>query len=282
MVAWIKTNLLPLPILFSALLISPGVLHDVFAQESQSRNQEYEKQRHEKRPQMSETKRQRADRDRMYITDQSVEGWLVVKLAARPGLNEVDVEVKDGVAVLTGKVASQQDKNRAVWLANSTMGVVSVRDQLKVDPALAKRKASDISDRELAKQVAQEIAGNIKGAKAGAGWWFDGWRVEGESNRWNLVVDVTDGHAILTGEVPNVNLMRKVVETAADVPGVRTVDSDLELPGFYGYWGYHPHASYGPYYPYLPPNLAVPYGDHPYSEAGRRGHRDEDQQQTRR
>jgi hypothetical protein len=133
---------------------------------------------------------------------------------------------------------------------------------------LARRKPSTISDRELAKQVAQEIAASIKGAKAGEDWWFDGWRVEGQSNRWNLVVDVTDGHVILEGEVPNVDTIRKAVEAAADVTGVVTVDSDLELPGFYGYWGYHPRASYGPYYPYLPPNLAQPYGDRRYDDLG--------------
>src|SRR5919106_2109678 len=260
------------PILFCSFLMNTIVIQNAFAQESQLPGQQKRGQERSERAQMD---RDGMDRDRMNITDEAVESWLVIKLAARPGLNNVDIEVEDGVAVLTAKVASQQDKNRAVWLANSTMGVISVRDQLKVDPALAQRKAWDISDRELAKQVAQKIAGNIKGAKAGADWWFDGWRVEGESNRWNLVVDVTEGHVILEGEVPNVNIMRKAVETAADVPGVRTVDSDLELPGFNGYWGYHPRASYGPYYPYLPPNLVVPYGDPAYSEAGRRGHRDE-------
>ena len=194
----------------------------------------------------------------MYITDQMLEGWLVVKLAARPGLNDVNVEVENGVAVLNGRVSTQQDKNRAIWVASSTRGVSSVRDQLKIDPALAQHRPSNISDRELAKKVAQQIAANIEGAKAGEDWWFDGWRVEGRSNRWNLVVDVTDGHVNLEGDVPNVDTMTKAVEAAVDVPGVRTVDSDLEFPRFYGYWGYHPQVPDGPYYPYLPPNLARP------------------------
>src|SRR5918996_4415655 len=266
------------PVLFSALLVNPAMLRNAIAQESQLRNQarsQYgEKKRGQEQSRMPQDERRRVDQDRMNITDEAVEGWLVIKLAARPGLNEINVEVKDGIAALTGKVSTQEDKRRAVRIANSTMGVNSVRDQLSIDASLARREAPKISDRELAKQVAQKIAANIKNAKAGEDWWFDGWRVEGDSNRWNLVVDVTDRHVILEGEVPNVNIMRKAVETAADVPGVRTVDSDLELPGFNGYWGYHPRASYGPYYPYLPPNLVVPYGDPAYSEAGRRGHRD--------
>ena len=124
MLGRIKTTLYP-AIFFAALFpgISPGILQGAALQESQSRNQE----RYEKR--------QRADRNGMYITDQMLEGWLVVKLAARPGLNDVNVEVENGVAVLNGRVATQQDKNRAVWIANSTTGVTSVRDALRVDPS---------------------------------------------------------------------------------------------------------------------------------------------------
>ena len=247
MIGLIKRSLFRLAVGSAAFLMGLGPLDDAFAQKMPDRE-------HAQTPQMSG---QRGERDRIHVADQALEGWLVVKLAAGPGLNEVGVEVNDGIATLTGKVATQQDKNRAIWVGSSTPGVASVREQITIDPALVRQRARDIPDLELGKKVAQEIAAKMKDAKADKGPRFAAWRVEGASNRWNLVVDVSDGHVILAGEVPTIDILREAVQAAGDVPGVRTVDSDLQLPLPYGYSGYP--QTYGPYYPYLPPEVTLPH-----------------------
>jgi hypothetical protein len=209
------------------------------------------------------------------LRDESAEAWLIVKLFARPGLNNVNVEVDNGVATLSGKVPTEQAKRRAVRIANSAFGIGSVRDQLSVDSSLANRREANVADKNLAQRVAQKIAANVQGAKAGEDWWFEGWRVEGPYNRWNVVVDVDGpGQVNVEGEVPNVRLMEKIVKAAASVDGVRTVDSDLQvepnyysgthrgLLPYYNSYYYGPYGYYGPFYApyryYHEPYAAIP------------------------
>jgi hypothetical protein len=197
----------------------------------------------------------RGDHERWDITDEAIEAWVTIKLAARPGLDNVRVEVRDGVARVSGKVGSEAAESRALRITGNTFGVRSVSDQLSVDKALLDRKIERVSDRDLAQQVARAVAGNIEGARAGEDWWFTGWRVEGSYNRWNLVVEADDGRIHLEGEVPDMQIMRKAVEAARAVRGVRTVDSDLELERYYGFYGpdyYRAYPGIYDYYPYHP------------------------------
>lgn len=104
----------------------------------------------------------------------------------------------------------------------------------------------------------------IPGAKAGEDWWLTGWRVEGEDNVWTFTVETDDGQVYLEGDVPRLEIMRKAVDAARNVPGVVSVRSDFELDRMYarypymGYrypgWGY-PYAAYP--YGYGHPDLSV-------------------------
>jgi osmotically-inducible protein OsmY len=227
-------------IVVGAMLAAGLPAHTLFAQERQQHEGE---------------QRQRAQTGRRDFTDQArdqaAESWMVIKLAARPGLNDLRVEVRNGVATLSGKAADEQTKQRALRIANSTMGVNSVRDQITIDKSLADRRQPNVNERDLAKQVAQKIAGDISGSKAGEDWWFEGWRVEGPYNRWNMVVEVSEpGRVVLEGDVPRVELARRAVEAARKVPGVRTVDSDLRIePDYYHPFDRRPYGS-DPYYGY--------------------------------
>jgi BON domain-containing protein len=210
--------------------------------------------------------------DNSDLRDESAEAWLVVKLFARPGLNNVNVEVDNGVATLSGKVPTEQAKRRAVRIANSALGIDSVRDQLSVDSSLANRREANVADKTLAQRVAQKIAANVQGAKAGEDWWFEGWRVEGPYNRWNVVVDVdAPGQITLEGDVSSVDLMEKIVKAAGSVDGVRTVDSDLQVePNYYSgrgrsLWPYYGRYYYGPYGYYGPFYAPYRYYHEPYA-----------------
>lgn len=195
-----------------------------------------------------------------------IEDLLVIRMAERSNLTRViKVSVKEGVATISGKVPDEATERRALRIARNTPGIMSVRDEISIDPSLKRvisEKERNVNEKELIKQVAQKIAASIEGAKAGEDWWFEGWRVEGEFNTWNLVVEVDEpGFVILEGDVPSLDIMRKAVEAAAQVPGVRAVDTDLELE-LYRAFGY-PYRGYGyPYawgYPYHPPYGFAPY-----------------------
>lgn len=246
----------------SAIFVGAGGVHSTFAQETKARGEQLRETRMERnRDNRTEGNREgRVDRNRWDITDEAIEGFLVVKLAARSGFNDVDVELQDGIAELSGRVSSEAAHTRALRIANLTMGVRGVRDQLKVDASLDKQPMKTVPDGQLNEQVATKIAAEIDGAKAGKDWWFEGWRVEGPFNRWNFVVEADEGAVTLEGEVPNLDIVRKAVESARGVAGVRTVDSDLEIER-YSYYGerrgYH-GGYYGYAYPYYP-HVAPPY-----------------------
>jgi len=218
--------------------------------------QEAQRQENRQQRQQDFQRQQRFQmRPNMMMPDEVVEDMLVVRLAERSNLTPfVKITVRDGVATISGKVPSEAAERRALGIAGSTTGVTSVRDQISVDPSIGKgRSERNLSQGELARQVAQRIAKNIEGAKAGEDWWFDGWRVEGPYNRWNVVIESDEpGRVTIDGDVPSLNLMRKVIESAANTPGVTGLESDLELERPYYDYGYpyrYPYLDYG--YPYL-------------------------------
>lgn len=232
-----------------AFLLSATLAQNAPAQERQPRQGQQQEQSRAMRM------------NRSVFFNDALEDLLVIRLAERSNLSRaIEVNVKDGVATLSGKVPSQEAEGRALRIARTTRGIFDVRDQISVDPSMTRaisEKERKVNEKELVRQVAQKIAANIEGAKAGKDWWFEGWRVEGEFNAWNLVVEVDEpGFVILEGDVPSLDIMRKAVEAAAQVPGIRAVDTDLELERYY--------ADYYPYYhPYYPPYAFAPYAWHP-------------------
>jgi hypothetical protein len=225
----------------------------------------------EKQRQQGTQHRQQRDQDvsmnRSPFPDDVLEDLLVIRLAERSNLTRViKASVKEGVATLSGKVPDAEAKRRALRIVRATPGIMSVRDEINIDSSMTRAISETerkVGEKELVKQVAEKIAANIEGTKAGKDWWFEGWRVEGRDNEWNLIVEVDQpGFVVLEGEVPSLDIMRKAVEAAAQVPGVRAVDTDMELERFHA--RYYPYAYY-PYafYPYYGPHAFGPYAWHP-------------------
>lgn len=260
----IKRALRSASIMAAALSFSAVVLSSVFAAQSQRQDGDGAGRQSQQRAEQQGRERAHSDPRHMEMSDQRLEDWIIVRLADRASYTPgIDVNVSDGVVTLSGRVANEEIKRRAMRIASMTSGVSMVRDELTVDPSV-KRPETTISDPELAKQVATRIASKIDGAKAGEDWWFDGWRIEGPFNTWNMTVEVDEpGRVVLEGDVPKWDIMRKAVETAASAPGVRVVDSELEYaPNYYPMYRYGEERYYGdgyyPYYPYLarPPYAA--------------------------
>jgi len=70
------------------------------------------------------------------ITDDTVRDQVMVKLANDPDVGgmPIDVDVKQGIATLKGKVRSDKQKSKAEKLAKKVKGVTGVTNQLVISP----------------------------------------------------------------------------------------------------------------------------------------------------
>jgi osmotically-inducible protein OsmY len=71
----------------------------------------------------------------------------------------IDVDTKDNVVTLTGKVRSAAEKTEAVRLARTTTGVKSVVDKLVIDPTYKGTTDKDDKAKAEAKEEAKEVKG---------------------------------------------------------------------------------------------------------------------------
>lgn len=187
-----------------------------------------------------------------------LEDRVFLRLAERAWAGaDFKVAARGDTVTISGTVPTQEAKQRVLRVVRTTPGVVDVRDQLKIDASAARaaQPATSVNDPELSKRVAQKVGGAISGARAGEDWWFTGWRVEGPDNRWNLVVEAENGQITLEGDVPRTGIARQAVVTALQVPGVRSVRSELDVSPMFGRYD----AEYDRYERY-PPYGAYPYG----------------------
>lgn len=204
--------------------------------------------------QAAQQSQQNQQSQRMNASEKMLEDQIYVRLAERAWAgSDFKATVNQGVVTLSGTVPTEQTKQKILRLTRRTPGVMEVRDQLRVNPAVgALRGGSTVPDAELSKRVAQKIAATLTGAKAAEDWWFTGWRVEGQDRMWTMIVQAEDGAVTLEGEVPYNSTIRKAVDAALDVQGVRSVRSEIELePAYYPYYRYgYPYAyRYGYYDP---------------------------------
>ena len=79
----------------------------------------------------------KAQQERVEARDDDVQKQVQDRLKQRDDLagTSVGVEVKNGVARLTGKVASEEQRLAAAITARSTPGVRAVNDELRVETA---------------------------------------------------------------------------------------------------------------------------------------------------
>jgi osmotically-inducible protein OsmY len=70
------------------------------------------------------------------ITDDTIRDQVMVKLANDPDVGgmAIDVDVKQGIATLKGKVRSDKQKIKAEKLAKKVKGVTGVTNQLVISP----------------------------------------------------------------------------------------------------------------------------------------------------
>jgi len=129
---------------------------------------------------------------------------------ARVKGRQINVETKNGVVMLRGKVDSDEAKNAAEETAKSIDGVKSVKNELQV-VAPVKRKAVEEKDDAITDRVKREIAKDSRLSKN------------------SIAVKTNAGVVSLTGEVPDITSSAKASWTAWKVVGVKSVKNDLTL-----------------------------------------------------
>lgn len=122
--------------------------------------------------------------------------WAVYPIRALE-LDAIQVQVQDGVVTLKGNVASPTHRHLAVQAAKKVAGVLRVEDQL-------------IADDELETAVARQLSHDELLAKS------------------HIRVESYLGAVTLMGKVSSKDLERRAIELASQVPGVRSVVSNLE------------------------------------------------------
>jgi hyperosmotically inducible protein len=119
---------------------------------------------------------------------------------------QVNVETKDGVVMLRGKVDSAEAKTAAADIAKGVEHVKGVKNELQV-VAPSQRDQVDANDKDIAKNVEQ--------------------RFKQDAQLKKIDARVDSGVVTLTGEVPSIYVSAKASEAARSVRGVRSVRNDL-------------------------------------------------------
>lgn len=177
-------------------------------------------------------------------------------LAASESLigSQIEVEAGEGRQVtLSGKVASEHAKQRAVRIAERTMGVSEVSEKLEVDESIQASAGvgESVPDKTLAKQVADAIAAELDEATVKESWFF-GYRVitrSPEGKELKLDVDADSGDIELDGDLARNADVQKVLNVTRSVRGVRSIENNIDTdeyrhlaraPGGYRAFGYAP------------------------------------------
>lgn len=121
---------------------------------------------------------------------------------------QINVDTKDGVVHLRGKVDSSEAKAAAADVAKGIEGAKSVKNDLQV-VAPSARKAVDATDKDIAKTVET--------------------RLKKDTNLKKVDVRADGGVVTLTGEVPNLTSSARASEMARGVGGVKSVKNELTV-----------------------------------------------------
>lgn len=148
---------------------------------------------------------------------------------------DVSVDTNNGVVNLTGSVHTEEQVQRAVDLAKNTTGVLSVNNQLRLEPDKSVGEGLKEQSKETGKDIkdtSKEIAGDTKSAVSDA-------RVTSETKlkfaaddtvkALNIDVDTNNGVVTLRGTVNSKEELNQAVRLAKSVDGVKKVISELEI-----------------------------------------------------
>ena len=176
----------------------------------------------------------------MMPQDDLIQARVEVRLARSGSLRgtDINVDVEDRVATLSGTVGSEQEQERAIRMARRVAGVKDVKSNLNIDTeAVDQRRQVEVDDHTLQQQVAEKLAKEtFPLAEVDEGLFGT---VEVDGYAWEFEVEADDGVVTLEGEVDSYQDIRAAVSAVRTIPGVKAVNAELQV-------NYDPY--YRPYY----------------------------------
>ncbi len=157
------------------------------------------------------------------------DGWITMKIHSQyipedslDGSN-IDVDTTAGVVTLTGTVATEAGKARAVAIAKATDGVKSVTDKLRV--AAADSKVDTGAARDAGKKTGRAVNDGWIKSKIYAQFLTD-WKTLDDSD---IDIDVAKGAVTLRGTVKTEAAKTRAVAIAKGTDGVKSVNDSLKV-----------------------------------------------------
>lgn len=146
------------------------------------------------------------------------DAWLTTKvkmsLLTSDGVSGsmVHVDTVDGRVTLHGSVPTAEEKTRATEVAKQVDGVRDVRNLLQIVPKASEDRV-DASDAQIEEKVSAALKNDAALKNSSIG-----------------VQSVNKGVVLLTGKAQTLSDTYRAVDTAARVPGVRRVASEIQSP----------------------------------------------------
>ena len=163
------------------------------------------------------------------------DGWLTMKIHAQfvtedalEG-SDIDVDTVNGVVTLSGRVASEAGRTRAVTIAKTTEGVKNVVDKLRI----AKTGEKDAVGG--AKETGREASGTAKqgGRTVNDGYVkskiYSQFVTENALEDSDIDIAVKSGVVTLSGTVATAAARTRAVELAKQTEGVKSVKDSLKV-----------------------------------------------------
>lgn len=154
--------------------------------------------------------------------------WVKAKLETTYLLNrqlnpfDIKTDIKDGVAVLSGTVESDVERDLAEELALSIEGIQEVKNELKVDPSTAGMPPTDSAERSFSRKVEDaNLTAQVKS------------QLLSNRNTGGLAIDVDTRNAVVTlsGSVKSDAEAELAGRIAQNTRGVSSVENQLTVGG---------------------------------------------------
>jgi hyperosmotically inducible protein len=156
------------------------------------------------------------------VEDTAVTGSVKAAFAVHRDLQNrpIEIETDGGVVLLSGEVASKEERESAEELAANVEGVEGVENRLAVDATLGDENDSP------PKSFGQRLDDAALLTKIRTALHLDR-----EARKIDVEIQVSAGRVVLRGAVPNEELADRIRNRVASVAGVESLDDELELEG---------------------------------------------------